>query len=105
VLLAVLGAGLGVYIPANNAAIMAVIPNRVAATVGGMLNMARGLGTAVGVAAVTIVLHLAKLAGAGAAEQVTAVMGVLAVAALAAVWAGSSASPAPHLTMASGDRR
>ena len=106
VLLAVLGAGLGVYIPANNAAIMAVIPNRVAATVGGMLNMARGLGTAIGVAAVTIALHLTKQAGGGAAEQVTAAMGVLAVAALAAVWAGSSASPAPHLPMpASGDRR
>ena len=54
--------GLGVYIPANNAAIMAAIPNRMAATAGGMLNMARGLGTAVGVAAVTIALHVAEAA-------------------------------------------
>ena len=99
VLLAVLGAGLGVYIPANNAAIMAVIPNRVAATVGGMLNMARGLGTAIGVAAVTIALHLTKQAGGGAGVRVTAAMGVLAVAALAAAWAGRSASPAPHLSV------
>ena len=104
VLLTVLGAGLGVYIPANNAAIMAVIPNRVAATVGGMLNMARGLGTAIGVAAVTIALHLTKQAGGGVDVRVTAAMGVLAVAALAAVWAGRSASPAPHLRLpADGD--
>ena len=86
-----LGVGLGVYIPANNAAIMAAIPNRTAATVGGMLNMARGLGTAVGVAAVTIALHVGKPAG-GADIRLAAGMGVLAGAALAAVWAGRTAS-------------
>lgn len=37
VLLGVLGVGLGVYIPANNAAVMALIPDQMAATAGGML--------------------------------------------------------------------
>jgi hypothetical protein len=95
VLLALLGAGLGVYIPANNAAIMAMIPTRLAATAGGMLNLARGLGTAVGVAAITIALHVAEPLG-GAPVRGAAGMGVLTCAALAAVWAGRSASAVPH---------
>ena len=51
--------------------------HRMAATVGGMLNMARGLGTAVGVAAVTIALHLAAPSGGGADVRAAAGMGVL----------------------------
>ena len=94
-LLIALGIGLGVYIPANNAAIMAAIPNRAAATIGGMLNMARGLGTAIGVSAVALALHMAKPAG-GANVSVSAGMAVLAGAALAAVWAGRAAPSAPH---------
>ncbi|MDG3009577.1 MFS transporter [Rhodococcus sp. D2-41] len=57
--LIVLGLGLGVFIPANNASIMAAIPERSSAVGGGLVNMARGLGTAVGVAAATLSLHLA----------------------------------------------
>jgi MFS family permease len=56
--LALLGLGLGVYIPANNATIMAAAPRREAATIGGMVNIARGLGTAFGVAVVTLALGL-----------------------------------------------
>ncbi len=48
--LALAGAGLGVYIPANNAHVMTVIPARHAAMAGGMVNMSRGLGTAVAAA-------------------------------------------------------
>jgi hypothetical protein len=36
---------------------MAAIPARDAATAGGMVNLARGLGTALGVAVVTLGLH------------------------------------------------
>lgn len=62
-LLGLLGVGLGVYIPANNAAIMAAAPPRGAAAAGGMVNMARGLGTALGVAVVSLALHAGATAG------------------------------------------
>ena len=61
--LGLLGVGLGVYIPANNTAIMTAIPAREAAAAGGMVNMARGLGTALGVAVVTLALHAAARLG------------------------------------------
>ena len=54
VLLALLGAGLGAYIPANNTQIMAAAPARDAAAAGGIVNMTRGLGTALGVAVVAL---------------------------------------------------
>jgi hypothetical protein len=58
-----LGAALGRYTPANNAEIMAALPERDAATAGGMVNMTRGIGTVLGVAAVTLSLHGARLMG------------------------------------------
>lgn len=61
--LLVLGVGLGVFIPANNSTVMAAFPARVAATGGGLVNMARGLGTALGVAVVTLSLHVGEAAG------------------------------------------
>ena len=58
VLLFVLGIGLGVYTPANNTAVMGAIPARSAGTGGSLVSMARGLGTALGVALVTLAMHL-----------------------------------------------
>jgi hypothetical protein len=52
-----LGMGLGVFAPANNALIMAAIPSGAEGTGGGLVNMARALGTALGVALVTLGLH------------------------------------------------
>ncbi|GAB3363654.1 MFS transporter [Amycolatopsis echigonensis] len=76
--LVVAGLGLGVFIPANNSAVMSAIPARMSATGGGLVNMARGLGTALGVALVTLCLHtggetaaLAVLAGAGVLAAAT----------------------------------
>ncbi len=87
VLLGLLGAGLGTYIPANNTAIMnAVSPHQVAAA-GGMVNMARGLGTALGVAVVTLALHTAAHLGHPGAGPAMA-MAVVAASALAATLAG-----------------
>ncbi len=80
VLLALLGAGLGVFIPANNTGIMGAIPVRLSATAGGMVNMTRGVGTALGIAFVTLALHLA---GHGAGGGRTAVL-ILTAAAVAA---------------------
>jgi len=48
--LALAGLGLGAFTPANNAMIMSASPRGHAGVVSGILNMTRGLGTAVGVA-------------------------------------------------------
>lgn len=55
--LAALGIGLGLFTPANNAAVMAAIPAACSGVGGGLVNMARGLGTTLGVASVTLALH------------------------------------------------
>lgn len=55
--LVLMGVGLGVFIPANNSSIMAGIPTRMSATGGGLVNMSRSLGTALGVALVALCLH------------------------------------------------
>jgi hypothetical protein len=93
VLLGLLGAGLGLYTPANNAEIMAALPARDAATAGGMVNMTRGIGTALGVAVVTLGLHAARLAGHPAAGPGLS-MALLAVAGVVAAVAGAGPRPA-----------
>ncbi|MGH3828864.1 MAG: MFS transporter [Pseudonocardiaceae bacterium] len=57
-LLALLGVGLGTFTPANNTLVMGAIPARSAATGGGLVSMTRSLGTALGVALVTLALSL-----------------------------------------------
>ena len=81
VALFVLGLGLGVLIPANNTAIMRTIPARMSGVGGGLVNMSRGLGTAIGVALVTLCLHLV----AGAAGPRIAMTALALVALLAGV--------------------
>ena len=44
--LALLGLGIGLFVPANNAAIMSSVPREQLGAASGMLNMARSLGTA-----------------------------------------------------------
>jgi hypothetical protein len=56
--LGVLGVGLGVFTPANNSMIMMSVPTSIAGTGGGLVNLTRALGTALGVALVTLALHL-----------------------------------------------
>ncbi len=93
VLLGLLGAGLGLYTPANNAEIMAVLPAQDAAMAGGMVNMARGIGTALGVAAVTLGLNAARLIGHSGTGPVLS-MGLLAVAGVLAAVSGAGATGA-----------
>lgn len=57
--LAWIGAGIGAFTPANNAAIMASAPVAQAGVAGGILNMTRGVGTSLGVAATGLVYGLA----------------------------------------------
>ncbi|BCJ32868.1 MFS transporter [Actinocatenispora thailandica] len=72
------GFGLGIFTPANNAAVMAAVPQRAAGSAGGLVNTARALGTALGVALVTLVLHV----GGGAGVQLSSgLLGIVAVAA------------------------
>jgi len=100
--LAVLGVALGLFTPANNALIMAAVPGRTAATGGGLVNMARSLGTALGVAVVTLSLNLGAewhrpVDGPGLAALVLAAAAAVIVCA-AAAQRGQSAgrAGAPH---------
>ncbi|WP_042420407.1 MFS transporter [Streptacidiphilus anmyonensis] len=78
IVLGLLGCGLGVFTPANNTMVMRAFPTESAGTGGGMVNMGRGLGTALGVAAVTLILQL----GSGITGERAAVAGLLACALL-----------------------
>jgi MFS family permease len=61
VLLLLMGAFLGLVIPANNATVMGAVPASASAVTGGMVNVARALGTALGVAVAAMGLHVAEL--------------------------------------------
>ncbi len=89
-LLGLAGLGLGVFVPANNAVIMQRAAASSAAVLGGLVNMARGIGTTFGIALVTLSLHLA---GPGHTSITFAVLAVaVACAALTAVRDRSSAA-------------
>jgi EmrB/QacA subfamily drug resistance transporter len=94
-LLALLGTGLGLFVPANNTAIMAAIPRHLSATAGGMVNMTRGMGTALGIALVTLALHESASGGARAAFALLAVAAVLAAATGLTARAPDVAGPGP----------
>jgi EmrB/QacA subfamily drug resistance transporter len=87
--LTIAGVGLGVFTPANNAAIMASAPRKRAGVVSGVLNMTRGLGTALGVAVTSLIYtSAASLSGPGqrsseaaASHGMTIALFVLAAAA------------------------
>jgi MFS family permease len=97
VLLGLLGIGLGIYTPANNAEIMAAVPASDAAAAGGMVNMTRGTGTALGVAVVTLGLHagaLLRSPQAGLALSMAALAAVAVLGTGAALRAGPAADGA-----------
>jgi EmrB/QacA subfamily drug resistance transporter len=64
--LALAGVGLGLFTPANNAAIMGAAPPHQAGSAGGVLNMTRGVGTSLGVAVTALVFSGAGGAAAAA---------------------------------------
>ena len=57
-LLAIVGTGLGLFIPPNNAAIMGSVPQEQSGLASGVLNMTRGMGTALGLALTGLVFDL-----------------------------------------------
>ncbi|MBC9725258.1 MFS transporter [Streptomyces sp. TRM68367] len=84
--LALTGLGLGTFTPANNVMIMGAIPASSSGTGGGLVNMARGLGTALGVALVTFALHVGGRASGG--REAALILLAVALLALGAAWAG-----------------
>ncbi|MFI9788223.1 MFS transporter [Kitasatospora sp. NPDC051984] len=78
--LLVTGYGLGLLLPANNALVMRAIPAQSSAVGGGLVNMVRSLGTALGTALPVLAVHLAGPASGGRAVLLL----LAAVAALAA---------------------
>ncbi|MFI8461027.1 MFS transporter [Kitasatospora sp. NPDC085464] len=79
--LLVAGYGLGLLLPANNALVMRAIPAECSAVGGGMVNMARSLGTALGMALSVLGVHLAGATSGGR----TVLLLLAAVATAAAV--------------------
>lgn len=84
-LLGLAGLSLGILVPANNALIMRTGAASSAGTLGGLVNMARGIGTTLGIALVTLALHVS---GSGAGRHPD---GTLAFVLLAAASAGAAA--------------
>jgi MFS family permease len=56
--LALAGLGLGIFVPANNTVIMRSTADSSASLVGGMVSMARGIGTTFGISLMALALHL-----------------------------------------------
>ena len=96
--LALLGIGLGAFTPPNNALIMLSAPVRQAGQAGGILNMTRGVGTALGLSISGLVLGLGAAAQSGRMRfdggfrDAGLVLAGIALLAAAAAWA----RPAPR---------
>jgi MFS family permease len=88
-MLAVAGLGLGIFVPANNAVIMRTAGPGSASVLGGLVNMARGIGTTLGIALMTVCLHLAGSGRAGVPDATAALAVLAAAAAAAALIAGT----------------
>jgi MFS family permease len=76
-LLAVGGLGLGVFVPANNTLIMRSTEASSASLLGGLVNMARGIGTTLGISLMALALHT----GGGARPGFIVLAAVAAIAA------------------------
>jgi EmrB/QacA subfamily drug resistance transporter len=79
-MLGALGIALGIFTPANNSLVMRSIPIQAAGTGGGLVNMTRSLGTALGVALVTLALHLRPADATPLTGPRTALLSLTAVA-------------------------
>jgi MFS family permease len=89
-LLALAGLGLGIFVPANNTVIMRSAADSSASLLGGLVNMARGIGTTLGISLMALALHLGSGAGsphgyAGSMQAQPAFIALAAVSAAAAV--------------------
>jgi MFS family permease len=95
VLLGLAGLSLGILVPANNALIMRTGAASSASTLGGLVNMARGIGTTLGIALVTLALHVGGSAGPGRHPGGTLAFAMLAAAAACAAVIALTIRPLP----------
>ena len=105
--LAVAGAGLGLFLPANNSSIMGAAPRDQAGVASGVLNMTRGVGTAVGLALTGVVIGGSlRNPGAASAGFEHAALLLAALSALAGtLTAWAARGPVPHASAALSSRR
>jgi MFS family permease len=85
--LALAGLGLGIFVPANNTLIMRSTADSSASLLGGLVSMARGIGTTLGISLMALALHLgdAEPGYAGSTQARPAFIVLAAVSAAAAV--------------------
>jgi MFS family permease len=91
-LLAVAGLGLGLFVPANNTVIMRSTADSSASLLGGLVSMARGIGTSLGISLMALALHLGGAdrgyAGSTQARPAFIVLAVVSAAAAAIALVG-----------------
>jgi hypothetical protein len=92
VALAVAGVGLGLFIPANNAAVMSCTPKAESGVASGVLNMARGMGTALGLVLTGLVYALAASPRGGLRSSLIFLAAVAGAAGAIALLSGSAGS-------------
>jgi MFS family permease len=93
-LLVVSGASMGVVLPPNNAIVMTSIPPEASAVTGGMINVARALGTSVGVALAALGVRVGESGGWAGPPLVMAALAVACL--LLALTAGSRGPGGPR---------
>jgi MFS family permease len=97
--LALAGLGLGLFVPANNTVIMRSTVDSSASLLGGLVSMARGIGTTLGISLMALALHLAGAghgyAGSTQARPAFIVLAVVAGAAATLALAGRGQAREP----------
>ena len=78
------GLGLGLFVLANNTVIMRSTADSAASLLGGLVSMARGIGTTLGISLMALALHLGAGHGYAGSTQARPAFIVLAAAATAA---------------------
>jgi MFS family permease len=94
--LALAGVGLGIFVPANNAVIMRSTTDSSASLLGGLVSMARGIGTTLGISLMALALHLGGAdrgyAGSTQARPAFIVLAVVSAVAAAIALAGRTSA-------------
>jgi MFS family permease len=93
------GVGLGIFVPANNTVIMRSTTDSSASLLGGLVSMARGIGTTLGISLMALALHLGDAdhgyAGSTQARPAFIVLAVVSAAAAAIALAGRTPTRGP----------
>jgi len=110
--LALAGLGLGIFVPANNTVIMRRVADSSASLLGGLVSMARGIGTTLGISLMALALHLGNRdnSGHGYAESTQArpafiMLAVVSAAAAAIALASRAQAGRPREADPSGAHR